>query len=164
MNIFYVDKDPYVAARSLCDKHVTKMVLETAQLLSTAHHVIGSDQDLSLLYKKTHVNHPSAKWVRECGANYDWTYLHFVGLLNEYEHRYLRRHASARLLSLLDRNHVRLEHGYFTDPPQCMPDQYKSSDAVSSYRDYYNGEKSHMFRWTRREAPKWMVRKEENVV
>ena len=37
MNIFFLDPDPVVSAQQHCDKHVTKMVLEYGQLLSTAH-------------------------------------------------------------------------------------------------------------------------------
>jgi len=38
--------------------------------------------------------------------------------------------------------------------PQCMPDEYKSTSAVRAYRNYYIGEKSHLFNWTKRNAPK----------
>jgi len=37
MNIFVLDKDPYVAAQMMCDKHVVKMILEGSQMLSTVH-------------------------------------------------------------------------------------------------------------------------------
>lgn len=37
MNIFVLDRDPYIAAQMHCDKHVIKMICEYAQLLSTAH-------------------------------------------------------------------------------------------------------------------------------
>ena len=72
MNIFYIDKDPIKAAQMACDKHVVKMILETAQLLCTAHRVIdGVDLQMNSLleettmYRATHINHPSTKWVRE---------------------------------------------------------------------------------------------------
>ena len=50
MNIFYLDPDPVAAAQMQCDKHVVKMALETAQILST---VLGGP------YKPTHAKHPS---------------------------------------------------------------------------------------------------------
>ncbi len=40
MNIFYLDSDPRICAQMHNDKHCVKMILEYAQLLSTAHRVI----------------------------------------------------------------------------------------------------------------------------
>jgi len=81
MNIFYLDKDPRICAENHCDKHCVKMILEYAQLLSTAHRVLDGDPNQELpdgrqdvLYKATHVNHPSAVWVRQNEANYKWLY------------------------------------------------------------------------------------------
>mgnify|MGYP006239010293 CR=1 FL=1 len=37
MNIFVVDRDPNRAARQLPDRHVTKMILESAQMLSIVY-------------------------------------------------------------------------------------------------------------------------------
>ena len=57
MNIFYLDKDPYKAASHFYDKHKVKMILESAQILCTAHHVYGNSDDVP--YKQAHLNHPS---------------------------------------------------------------------------------------------------------
>ena len=63
MNIFYLDKDPRKAAEFQYNKHVVKMILETAQILCTAHHcIMGEDADVP--YKSTHKNHPSTVWAR----------------------------------------------------------------------------------------------------
>jgi len=43
VNIFYLDHDPVFAARAHCDRHVVKMILETAQLLSSAWHVLNPE-------------------------------------------------------------------------------------------------------------------------
>jgi hypothetical protein len=43
MNIFYLDKDPIKAAEYSCDKHVVKMILESAQMLCTAHRVLDGE-------------------------------------------------------------------------------------------------------------------------
>lgn len=59
MNIFYLSRDPVLCAEMHCDKHVVKMILETAQLLSTAHWELGSTAP----YKPTHKNHPLALQV-----------------------------------------------------------------------------------------------------
>lgn len=61
MNIFRLDNDPISAAIYQCDKHVVKMCLETAQLLSTTHRVLDGEEASPVLYKATHKNHPSAR-------------------------------------------------------------------------------------------------------
>ena len=61
-----------VAAEMHCNKHVVKMILETAQMLSTAHRVIDGDEyaDRMGLYKMAHKNHPSTIWTRTSTENY----------------------------------------------------------------------------------------------
>jgi len=61
MNIFFLDFDTEKCAKYHCDKHVVKMILETAQLLCGTHWVIGSEAP----YKLSHKNHPCAIWTRE---------------------------------------------------------------------------------------------------
>ena len=99
MNIFYLDKDPVIAAQMSCDKHCVKMILESAQMLSTAHRVLDGDKyaDDVGLYKMAHKNHPSTIWVRSSSANYDWLWKHMRALMREYTHRYGKIHATERL-------------------------------------------------------------------
>lgn len=145
MNIFYLHNDPMKAAQAMSDKHVIKMILESAQLLSTAHHVLDGDQAQSkdLLYKCTHINHPSAKWVRQSADNYNWLYHHFLALCTEYTARYGKVHATfTKLGNILATLPSNIPHVGFTQPPCAMPDQYKvANDSVTSYRNYYLGEK-----------------------
>jgi len=157
MNIFVLDKDPRKAARSHCDKHVVKMILETAQLLSGAHHVLDPEGDHSDLYKKTHINHPSAKWVRENSANYDWTYQLFLELLIEYTYRYGKIHKTSRLVNGLYKSPPLISKTHtMTEFPQAMPDQYKvPGDAVQAYKNYYKGDKAKFAKWTKRKVPEW---------
>jgi hypothetical protein len=97
MNIFVVDTDPQVAARSLCDKHVIKMILESSQLLCTAFHELGVDF-ISPAYflKATHRNHPCAIWTRETAGNYLWLARHNLALCGEYTFRYGKIHKCQR--------------------------------------------------------------------
>ena len=89
MNIFYLHHSPYIAAKVQYNKHVVKMILESAQMLCTAHHVYGNaEQKLNVPYKQAHLNHPSTIWARQCRANYRWLYLHMLALGNEYTKRY----------------------------------------------------------------------------
>ena len=86
MNIFYLHSDPVVAAQKQYNKHVVKMILESAQLLCSAHHMLDSEIDVP--YKLTHKNHPSAVWTRQSKQNYAWLYFHMLALGDEYTKRY----------------------------------------------------------------------------
>lgn len=157
MNIFYLDDDPSVCARYHCDKHVVKMVLETAQMLCTAHHVL--DGPKPGIYKLTHINHPCNKWIRHSRANYFFGYYLYRYLCIEYYNRFRKFHASSKLDYLLNigpqelKNDKRDYYIGFTEPPQCMPDEYKHEDTVTAYRQYY---KSKTFaEWKYTEQPEW---------
>jgi hypothetical protein len=153
MNIFYVHTDPVIAAKSLCDKHVVKMILETAQLLSAAHHIYNTGIDC---YKLTHRNHPSSVWVRESSEHYDWALMHFTALCSEYTHRYKKTHATQRLAIGLGLNPVPVVRS-LVPPPQCMYAECRESDTVQAYRKYYNVRRGEItMRWTNREIPSWM--------
>ena len=141
MNIFYLDKCPEKAARLQYNKHVVKMILESAQMLCTAHHcIMGEDADVP--YKVAHRNHPSTIWARQSGENYTWLYRHMMELGREYERRYGKKHLSITKcedpLSILPGGI--LETG-LTEMPQCMPDEYKDKCSVQAYWNYYIGEK-----------------------
>ena len=119
------------------------MVLEAAQLLSTAHHIEGNSEDV--LYKKTHINHPSAVWVRSSIANYTWCYNYMLELGKEYTRRYGKDHLTiSKCKLILAKVPSGITNTEFTDPPQCMPDEYKDEDAVKGYWNYYIKGKSHL--------------------
>ena len=159
MNVFFLDADPVTAAQQQCDKHVVKMILETAQLLSTAHRVLDGDEraDNNGLYKATHKNHPSAVWARDNSSNYEWLWQHMSALMKEYTARYGKTHATERLTHSLWELPRNITHDDFTPPPQCMPDQYKGDCTVSAYRDYYLGEKMAIAKWAHSEVPTWVT-------
>ena len=160
MNIFYLHNDPHIAAEMQTNKHVVKMILESAQLLSTAHRVLDGEHYIdassgrklqrwrhptydSELYIATHFNHPCAIWVRESSENYIWLYKHFIWLNAEYEERYGKIHASyKRLKDIIYFPPVNIPQGKFTEPAMAMPEQYiKRGDPIGSYRAYYEAEK-----------------------
>lgn len=159
MNIFFLSVSPQKCARLHNDKHVVKMILEYAQLLSTAHRVLDGDDyaDEVGLYRKTHVNHPSAIWTREDGENYSHLLLMFQALLFEYQHRYHKIHKTHRLSVPLTKLPENIPTGKgFSVPPQCMPDRCKVEDrTIKAYRRYYVMEKQHIAKWTNRPIPKW---------
>ena len=162
MNIFYLSSCPVDAAGFHCDKHVVKMILEYAQLLSTAHHVLDGEDAPEGIYKKTHVNHPSAVWARQSSSHYAWLYDLFVECLDEYKRRYVREHATSRLKDTLLRLPKNIPLGGFTQPPQCMPDEYKCDNAVEAYRNYYKGEKAGFAAWTNTKTPPWWYTEAED--
>ena len=164
MNIFYLDRDPVVAAQMMCDKHVVKMILESAQMLCTAHRVLDGDKyaDKMGLYKLAHKNHPSTIWVRSSELNYRWLWEHYVALMNEYTYRYGKTHATSKLRNALDKTPdnmppIQLTDTPFTDPPQCMPAYCKGDDTVKAYQTYYIVEKSGFAKWTNRVPPKFFM-------
>ena len=154
MNIFYLHHDPAQAARMQCDRHVVKMILETAQLLSTAHAVLDGE---SPAYKPTHKNHPSAVWVRSSSLAYNWTWRHLRALGREYERRYGKVHKTIRehleTLSQSPESMCGFTDAPCTPPPQCMPDEYKRDDTRLAYQLYYNAKADD---WDSRGMPmKW---------
>jgi len=185
MNIFYLNNDPKLCAEMHLDKHVVKMILEYAQLLSTAHRVLDGTVSTRLsksgrkqqyyplagerdnfLYSATHVNHPSAVWVRHSYENYEWLYKLFIALLDEYTHRYGRIHATARLIDALYTPPIHIPKGIgFTEPTPAMPNEVKvlrevatdryEIDSIKSYHKYYIHNKVHIAKWTKREIPLW---------
>jgi len=98
MNIFLTT--PYTScAKDLCDLRLNKMILETAQLLSTAYrHLFG---DLDDLYKVTHVNHPCSIWARKNVNNYAWLYEYWYLLVQERQKRFNKSHLSYDKLKFL---------------------------------------------------------------
>lgn len=142
MNIFYLDKDPVKAAEYQYNKHVVKMILETAQILCTTHILIDGD-DADVPYKATHKNHPSTVWARQSADNYEWLYNHFIALSNEYTKRYDRVHLSyTKCKDKLKNIPKSLQRVGVTKMPQCMPDEYKDIHcSVKAYWNYYIGEK-----------------------
>ena len=147
MNIFYLHHSPYLAAKVQYNKHVVKMILESAQMLCTAHHHYAEllDYDASYIpYKKAHYNHPSTIWTRQNSRQYYWLFHHMLALGNEYTKRYGKKHLSiTKCFDALKNCPVGMPlGGEFTEPPQAMPDQYKVPGcSITAYWNYYEGEK-----------------------
>ena len=154
MNIFILDDTPKRCAQQHCDKHVVKMILETAQILSTAHVIIDDNQ---IGYKPTHINHPCTQWCCESRDNYDWLFELFEELCLEYKYRYGREHLSwIKYKNVLGEPPENIRWIGQTDFVQAMPDTYKNSDPIQAYRNYYVNEKSNLLQYTRRLTPEWI--------
>lgn len=185
MNLFILHKDPIIAAQMQCDKHVPKMIVESAQMLSTAHRVLdgkltrrpsksgktmvkywdlyeGQD-DLeaeTIYYKAVHVGHPCTQWTMRSSANYDWHYQHFIALCDEYTYRYGKNHKTAvQLGGPLYSKPRNLPEGPLTPFELAMksnPECIALGDPVKAYRAFYQT-KQHRFKmvWTKRPVPEW---------
>ena len=157
MNIFVLSKDPMAAAMMLCDKHISKMVVESAQMLSTAHRIADGDVHPDL-YKITHKNHPCTRWVMESKQNYKWLYYHFYGISKEFEFRRKKQHLTfVKLGNILANEPKNIPDGPRTEFVQAFkayPECMIEGDAVQSYRNYYHMKSFAKWEWGR-EAPYW---------
>lgn len=154
MNIFVVDKDPILAAQALPDRHVVKMILESAQMISivfSPHYwnigeVAKVDGTPFNTKRGAFKNHPCTKWVAENKDNCDWLFAHAFGLCEEFDHRYQHKHGLH--LSLLRAYHHFLDHyqgvpNYerVTKFARAMPDELKFNTELTdaaAYRQYLN--------------------------
>jgi hypothetical protein len=133
MNIFVTSKDANIAASNLDDKRVIKMVLETAQMLSTAVNMNSGKGP----YKNTHVNHPCTKWVRLNRNNYNWALDHFIALCKEYTSRYNKIHKCEQYIKDFTKGISTIPSGSQTEFPNCTT--YKEvKDVTKAYQLYLN--------------------------
>ena len=180
MNIFYLSYDTKTCAEMHNDKHTVKMILEYAQLLSTAHRFLDGtlsvgksssgrkktsyvlmDNRESILYAATHINHPSAVWCRKGIVQYRWLHNLLIELCKEYTHRYGKIHKVERegLLWKLEQPPGSIHTDVFwCEPTPAMPDDVKIiGDSIKSYRNYYINNKAHLANWKKRTKPEWYI-------
>jgi hypothetical protein len=180
LNIFYLHEDPTTCAQQHNDSHSSKMCVEYAQLLSTAHRICDGTMWIGQtatgrnvkrwyledpymnreVYLACHVSHPSALWVRESLANYMWLYKLWIQLGLEYTHRYGRKHESVRKLEdILRYPPMAIDTTKkFTQPTPAMkqyPQCIVEGDSIASYRNYYLEAKQALSKWTKRGEPDW---------
>ena len=186
MNMFYLHDDPAIAARYHNDKHVVKMIVETAQMLSTAHRLHDgipervpskSGKTMRTVYHmrdfckftnydeiymiNVHEKHPCSEWIRKNRSNYSWAVSLFNNLCYEYTYRYGKKHSCERLSGAFSRVPFNMPDGPMTEPPQAInedlyPDCKVSGDPVTAYRNYYRVAKSHFNNYTKRDVPDFL--------
>jgi hypothetical protein len=188
MNIFVLNESPILAARDHCDKHICKMILESAQMLCTAHWLgwqrmlkpdMSSfsrkgyrewlhdqvDPRLRAPWKMTHVSHPCTQWTQRAWGNYMWLSLHGVELCREYTRRYGKVHKAEEVHRWLNRVIPPTFEGTTSAPNGitpfaiAMPEKYHvPDDPVASYRAYYLGDKARFAKWKKGNVPAWWSR------
>lgn len=154
MNIFILDYDITKSAEYHCDKHVVKMCIEYAQLLSSVHHCLGQPAE----YRLTHKNHPCAVWARTSLSNYEYLMELAFALGSEYTHRYGKKHKSIEeVVAYLPP--IKLVDIGLTPFVKAIanPDIKKIEDTVEAYREYYRKEKSGFATWKLRPVPEWFT-------
>ena len=160
MNIFFLHEMPEISAEMLCDKHIPKMLVETCQMLSTAYQRhMGEHEGL---YKPAYPKHPMTIWVGDSRANFDWAFDHAVAISQQFRQRYNKERKSSRILEILadeyQAENVNITDIGFTEPPQCMPDDYKDENYIQAYRDYYWYDKQYFAKWNKGiDAPAWWL-------
>lgn len=156
MNVFAAHPDPAESAQALADRHVVKMVLETAQILSTVAHELGVDTEG--LYRPTHRHHPCTVAVVQDPAYAAWVAAHGMALGAEYTRRFGKVHKSTAVVAEAAR---RLQLGAVGTPtrfPLAMPDEYKVRCPHVSYRSYLKAKYAtwgDAARWTNATRPTW---------
>lgn len=158
MNIFFIDRDVERAARANVNAHVSKMVLEYAQIMSTVHHLSGSKL-ASKVYKPTHTGNRFVLWTMETAGNYSWLYLMWDALHQEFEYRFKKPHKSFTNLNKYLDNIPRIPDRPMTTPQipdDIDPDWIVRGNVQETYRNIYRYGKIHLHKWTGRRPPAWI--------
>jgi hypothetical protein len=181
MNIFAVADCPVESAQSLCNKHVVKMITESAQMLSTAHRILDGELDMrpsvsgkrlvqywqlsdareDILMKAVHPSHPCTIWTMQSSDNYRWHVQHYRALAVEYTQRYGKIHGSWQNRDI-GSHLIELPHNIpdgdrtpFAIAMKHYPECIVPDDPIQSYRNYYNVAKTYFACWTNRQPPYW---------
>lgn len=185
MNLFILDTCPVKAAQLQCDKHVPKMIVESGQMLSTAHRMLDGIMEKrpsksgktmvkywrmenqyyeTTLYSAVHTHHPCTVWTMESSENYKWHYEHFLALCDEYTYRYDKTHKTDRILrDILSIMPVNMpQKNQLTEFKLAMkanPECIALGDPVKAYQAFYQTKQTRFnMVWTRRDVPDWFQR------
>jgi hypothetical protein len=161
MNIFVLDENPITAARMMCDKHIPKMVVESAQMMASVVRRWGAtDEQMPLTkagkpYKGGYANHPCTLWAGDSFGNFSWLHDHACALLSQYTTRFGKAHACAEPIAQLWHISPYLGSTGVAKTPfaLAMPDEHRpiachikegylhhatAPEAVKAYRSYYH--------------------------
>ena len=161
MNIFILDENKSKCAEYHCDKHIVKMPLELAQMVSFLHYdkTIYQNSNVDVMrFSKTHDKHPCTIWLKQSLSNLVYGCELGIELVNEYRYRYnsIKHERSLRVFYDTLENLPEIKDNGLTPFALAMPQQYQSQNAVDSYRLYYKFEKSEFLNYTKRQKPNWL--------
>jgi len=171
MNIFVLDNCPRESAKQHCDKHVVKMHVEGIQMLVSVLQRYEIDHEVTTkrgtIHKGGYANHPCTRWAGDSYDNFIWLVEYTRALVAEHTFRYGTLPASGEQVEKVASYATELYHRMADDGcaesgltpfALAMPDEYRSDDAVESYRDYYIAEKHAICEWNKtRTAPSWFT-------
>lgn len=157
MQIFASDPSPYISSIVLDDKRLGKMIIESAQILSS---VWGGP------YKNTHLAHPAMLWAKADWRNYEWLLWHYNSLHTEWIYRFGKNHAAGKWFKFFMDMFV--QNGYFEyrfDNP-CVVSHINMTD-FKHIPDVYEAYKQALIskwdndtrkpKWTNSEEPDWYI-------
>ena len=164
--LFILSLDPRRCARYHCDRHVPKLTLEAAQILSSAFHILSKELAEKLvrehkIYRPTHLDHPCVRWCAAARGNFRFTLALGAALADEFAERFGHQHASEKILKNIAK--INLDDLPFPEDArtpfaQAMPERFRGPDAVIAYRRYYLAEKVQFARWAHgTSAPAWVA-------
>jgi hypothetical protein len=172
VNFFYLDKDPEKCAQYYCNKHVIKIPIEIAQILSKIHHELNSNIDFSKIYKNSTVVNNSIgpyQWIKESYDNYIWACKLGLELINEYKLRYNKdKHKTEIILQFLFNNPPKLlKKGItkFIGTNKYDMFQFISHDPVICARYNYAEMKCTHDKWNKEVSPPdWFTKIKKSIL
>lgn len=172
VNFFYLDQDPKKCAKYYCNKHIIKIPIEIAQILSKVHHELNSNIDFSKIYKNSIVVNNSIgpyQWIKESYDNYIWACKLGLELINQYKLRYNKENHKTEIILLF----------LFNNPPKLSKKgitkfigtnkydmfQFISNDPVICARYNYAEMKCTHDKWNKEVSPPdWFIKIKRSIV
>ena len=150
MNIFVIDTDPITSAQHLPDRHVTKMILESAQMLSIVfsdhYWGVGTVSKVDGTPFKTEKgafkNHPCTIWAAESYENCAWLIQHACALCSEFARRYGHKHKLTESLFACKKLFQRVTgesimcYNNVVGFARAMPEEYKFDTSITDVEAY----------------------------
>jgi hypothetical protein len=171
VNFFYLDKDPIQCAKYYCNKHILKIPIEIAQILSKIHHELETGVDYCKIYKNSQVVKNTLGpycWIKQSYDNYIWTSKLGLALINEYKIRYNKdTHKSEPILKYLANNPPKLPKigiTRFIGTNKYDMFQYISNDPIICGRYNYVEMKCKNDKWNIHGPPNWYIEIEKYIL
>jgi len=171
VNFFYLDKDPKKCAKYYCNKHILKIPIEIAQILSKIHYELKSSIDYSKIYKNSIVVKNTIGpycWIKESLDNYFWANQLGLELINEYKFRYNKvEHKTESILKYLNENTPNLPkigETPFIGTNKYDMFQYISKDPVICARYNYAEMKCINDKWNKDGPPGWFIKIKKSII
>ena len=162
MQLFILDYDPELVPGMLCDTHIRKMCLETAQILSSVLLLKGQPRHKDMP-KPYNPKHPVIRAL-DTAQKINWAAAFNSALHAEYFRRFGKMHAYAVLCrgykELLHHPGIRIDPDGWSFARTFKGIIITEQDIVAAYRIYYRYKKRLLIRnwnYTRTVEPDWLM-------